>query len=132
MAINLDLSGHSGVYEQHFAGHASQSFFQMQGGFLTVNGPLVIDFTHSIDYAQKIYGRKIKGLNVSARIQTDHQILGDISVTYYDANGNEVAIPEDFDSNFGNIDAVRIMVNVENAGVVRVFIDFYNVYDQLY
>lgn len=132
LSIHLDLSNHTGVYNQGFTGHRFASYYQFHGGFLTVSGPLVVDFTHAIDYAAKIFGRKCKGLNVSARIQDEYTIYGDISVTYYDANGNVVAIPEDFDYNFGSMKAVRVKVNMENAGVVRVFIDSQYTYDQLY
>ena len=99
---------------------------------MNVNGPLVIDFTHAIDYAKKIYGRKTKGLNVSARIQTEYEIISDVPVIYYDANGNEVSIPESFDYNEGAIKAVRVKVDMQTAGVVRLFIDQYHTFDNLY
>ena len=132
MAMNFDMTSYKDVFNQGFTGHATGSFFKLDGGYLTVNGPLVIDFTHALDFANKIYGRKMKGLNVSARIQTITEIISDVSVTYYDAAGNEVPIPEDFDSNYGNIKAVRVKVNMENAGVVRVFINVYNTFDQYF
>lgn len=122
----------TGVFNHNFAGHAFSSFYQLDGGFLTVNGPLVMDFTHALDYAKKIYGRKAKGLNVSARIQVDYEIISDVSVIYYDANGNEVAIPEGFDYNEGAIKAVRVKVDMQTAGVVRIFIDQYHTFDSLY
>ena len=132
MAVNLDLSDQTGVYKQTFTGHATGSYFQLEGGFLTVSGPLEIDFTHAIDYAEKIYGRKTKGLNVSARLQEGHTIFGKIAVTYYDANGNEVTIPEDFDYNYGAVNAVRVKVHMETAGVVRVFVNTEYTYDSYY
>ena len=132
MAKNLDLSSQKGTYIQGFSGHSTASFYTLDGGYYTVNGPLVIDFSHAIDYARKIYGRKMKGLNVSARIQQGDNILGDVSVTYYDAAGREVAIPADFDHNFGSMKAVQVKVNMQTAGVVRVFIDCYHTVDSYY
>lgn len=132
LSKNIDLSKQTGVFNHNFAGHAFSSFYQLDGGFLTVNGPLVMDFTHALDYAKKIYGRKAKGLNVSARIQVDYEIISDVPVIYYDANGNEVAIPEGFDYNEGAIKAVRVKVDMQTAGVVRIFIDQYHTFDSLY
>ena len=131
MAKNLDLSSQNGTYIQGFSGHSTASFYTLDGGYYTVNGPLVIDFSHAIDYARKIYGRKMKGLNVSARIQQGDNILDDVSVTYYDAAGREVAIPDNFDYD-DSLKAVQVKVNMQTAGVVRVFIDCYHTVDSYY
>jgi hypothetical protein len=93
---------------------------------------LVIDFAHAMDYAKKIYGRKSKGLNVSARIQTETEIISDVPVIYYDASDNEMAVPDDFDYNEGAMKATRVKIDMQKAGTVRLFIDQYYTFDNLY
>lgn len=70
-----DLSGQTDVLYINFSGHRNGNYFNFQGGEVTLDGPLVIDFTQAIDYADKVFGRKIKEVKVKAE---------KASVTYYD------------------------------------------------
>ena len=70
-----DLSGQTAVLYINFAGHRNGNYFDFEGGEVTLSGPLVIDFTEAIDYADKVFGRKIKEVKVKAE---------KASVTYYD------------------------------------------------
>ena len=129
MASDVDLTKQTGVFNQTFTGHATGSYYQLEGGFLNVNGPLVIEFAHAMDYAKKIYGRRSKGLNVSARIQTETEIISDVPVIYYDAAGNELAVPDDFDFNEGAMKCTRVKVDMQTAGVFRLFVNLYYTFD---
>ena len=130
-AMRFDLSNQTGIYNERFTGHMSGSYLDLGGGDITLSGPLTIDFSHAIDYAQKVFGRKTKGLNVSGFIIHDNY-LEDVPVIYYDAAGNVVEVPADFDSNYDTINAVRVKVDKTTAGVMRLFVKVQNMYDDPY
>jgi hypothetical protein len=130
-AMRFDLSNQTGIYNERFTGHMSGSYLDLGGGDITLSGPLTIDFSHAIDYAQKVFGRKTKGLNVSGFIIHDNY-LEDVPVIYYDAAGNVVDVPADFDSNYDTINAVRVKVDKTTAGVMRLFVKVQNMYDDPY
>ncbi|MBQ6815032.1 MAG: Ig-like domain-containing protein [Lachnospiraceae bacterium] len=130
-AKRLDLTGYTDVFYEKFEGHMTGSYFDLDGGDVTVNGPFVIDFSRAIDYAEKVFGRKAKGLNVSAIIiYEDH--LEKVPVTYYDNAGNIVEMPADFDQNDGYMPAVRVKLDKQTAGVMRLFINTQYMYDTYY
>ena len=116
----FDMSEHTGVYDVRFTGHRVGNFIDICGD-LILNGPLVVDLTHLIDYAQKVYGRKMKGVNAKGMFASDGS-YADIEVTYYDAAGNIMKVPEDFDPNDGRLQAVRIKYDMKTPGVMRTFL----------
>ena len=119
-AAQKDMSGQTGVYDVRFTGHRVGNFIDI-GGDTMLNGPLVVDLTHLIDYAQKVYGRRMKGINAGAMFVSDGS-YAKIGVTYYDALGNVMEVPEDFDVNFGYMPAVRVKYNMNRPGVMRTFL----------
>ena len=90
-----DFSEQTDVMYINFSGHRVGNYFDFQGGEVTLNGPLVIDFTQAIDYADKVFGRKMKEVNVKAE---------KASVIYYD-------------------DAVKVKVDVKAATTLKLIIN---------
>ena len=130
-AKKLDLSGVTGVFYEKFTGHMTGSYLDLDGGDIYLNGPLVIDFTHAIDYVEKVFGRKAKGINVSNLIiYEDH--IDEVPVIYYDAAGNVVKMPEDFDTNFEMMPAVRVKIDKKTPGEIRLFVKTQFMFDQYY
>lgn len=95
-----DLSGQTDVLYINFAGHRNGNYFDFEGGEVTLSGPLVIDFTEAIDYADKVFGRKIKEVKVKAE---------KASVTYYDQ--------------------VRVKVEVEKPTTLKLLINTDDMFD---
>lgn len=123
-----DLSGQTGVLYENFIGHRVGSYFDFGGGYVTLSGPLVIDFTNAIDYAEKVFGRKIKGLKVTGEIIYDDNIEK-VPVIYYDAAGNELEIPEYFDCEESTLPAVRVKVDKKTAGKIKLSINTFIMFD---
>ena len=95
-----DLSAQTDVLYINFAGHRNGNYFDFEGGEVTLRGPLVIDFTEAIDYADKVFGRKIKEVKVKAE---------KASVTYYDQ--------------------VRVKVEVEKPTTLKLLINADDMFD---
>ena len=130
-AKKLDLSGLTGVFYEKFTGHMTGSYLDLGGGDIYLNGPLVIDFTHAIDYVEKVFGRKAKGINVdNLIIYEDH--IEEVPVIYYDAAGNVVEMPEDFDTNYGMMPAVRVKIDKQTPGEIRLFVKTQFMFDEYY
>ena len=123
-----DLSEQTDVLYVGFTGHRLGSYFDFNGGEVILSGPLVIDFTNAIDYAEKVFGRKIKGISVDGEIVNDDS-FEKVPVIYYDANGNEIKDPTYFDCEESTLPAVKVKVDKNTAGTIKLEINTFIMFD---
>ncbi len=79
-----DLTGMTRYY-MTYTGHCQDDYWGICDR-IKCDGSIIIDLTQAIDYAQKVYGRKYKGIYDGCM----YDIIQGVTVTYYDAAGNVV------------------------------------------
>jgi len=109
----MDLSNIDGVYHVDFEGNGYGSYTSV-GGKITFNQEITLDYTYAFDFAEKVWGRKAKGISLSAGVMGDDLVMYDVDTTFYDQYDNVIPLNDPYEA-AGN--AVSGAVKVKLRGV---------------
>lgn len=109
----MDLSDVDGVYYVDFTGNRRGNYTSIGGG-LRFNQEITLDYTYAFDFAEKVWGRKAKGVSLRACVIDENFIMHEVNTTFYDQYGNIIPIADLYEA-FENV--VPGAVKVKLSGV---------------
>lgn len=109
----MDLSDVDGVYYVDFTGNRRGNYTSIGGG-LKFNQEITLDYTYAFDFAEKVWGRKAKGISLRACVIDENFIMHEVNTTFYDQYGNIIPIADLYEA-FENV--VPGAVKVKLSGV---------------
>ena len=89
-----DLSDIKGVYYVDFTGNRRFNSTSAPGR-KSFNQEITLDYSHAFDFAEKVWGRKAKGIYLTARV-IDNDMMYEVDTTFYDQGGNVIPVSEEF------------------------------------
>lgn len=88
----MDLSDVDGTYYVDFTGNRMYNITSVNG-LVKFNQEITLDYTYAFDYAEKVWGRKTKGISLRA-IVIDDQMMHEVDTTFYDQNNNVIRVSD--------------------------------------
>ena len=110
---DTDLSDVDGVYYVDFTGNRRGNYTSI-GGKLKFNQEITLDYTYAFDFAEKVWGRKAKGISLRVCVIDENFIMHEVNTTFYDQYGNIIPIANLYEA-FENV--VPGAVKVKLSGV---------------
>jgi len=96
----MDLSDVDGTYYVDYTGTRMYNITSVNG-LVKFNQEITLDYTYAFDYAEKVWGRKTKGISLRAFV-IDDQMMHEVDTTFYDQYNNVIRV-SDLDEAFQNV-----------------------------
>ena len=115
----MDLSESDGTYYVDFTGTRGYNITSVNG-LVKFNQEITLDYTYAFDFAEKVWGRKAKGISLSAGVVKD-QVMYDVDTTFYDQYDNVIAISNLYEAYENGVSgAVKVTLRGENECICYV------------
>lgn len=111
--IYMDLSDVDGVYYVDFEGNRRGNYTSI-GGKLRFNQEITLDYTYAFDFAEKVWGRKAKGISLRAYVIDENHITHEVDTTFYDQYGNIIPISDPYEA-FQNVAPGAVKVKLSGV-----------------
>ena len=116
---SMDLSESDGTYYVDFTGTRGYNITSVNG-LVKFNQEITLDYTYAFDFAEKVWGRKAKGISLSAGVVKD-QVMYDVDTTFYDQYDNVIAISNLYEAYENGVSgAVKVTLRGENECICYV------------
>ena len=123
---SMDLSDVDGVYYVDFEGNRRGSYTSI-GGKLRFNQEITLDYTYAFDFAEKVWGRKAKGISLRAYVIDENHITHEVDTTFYDQYGNIIPISDPYEA-FQNVAPGAVKVKLSGVDECICYTNDYNMF----
>ncbi len=123
----MDLSDVDGTYYVDFTGTRMYNITSVNG-LVKFNQEITLDYTYAFDYAEKVWGRKAKGISLRASV-IDNQMMYDVDTTFYDQDGNIIPVSDPYEALQNSVPgAVKVTLRGVNECIC--YVNEYNMFGE--
>lgn len=123
----MDLSDVDGTYYVDFTGNRMYNITSVNG-LVKFNQEITLDYTYAFDYAEKVWGRKTKGISLRAFV-IDDQMMHEVDTTFYDQYNNVIRV-RDLDEAFQNVVPGAVKVTLRGVDECICHVNEYNMFGE--